>query len=421
MKRFLPLLAVTALAWLLVRTFGIAAVPAAGLAEDPGGTIFGSKPDPQKTRHYYVAAEPETWDYVPAGKDEVCGLPLPAPVAAIRENRKLRYVQYTDATFTSKVASAPSLGILGPVLRGVVGENLAVTFLNRSNQPLSMHPHGVKYDKDSEGSLYQPAPGKGAAVAPGARFTYVWQLDEASGPLPSEPSSKGWLYHSHVTGDGEANLGLVGAIIVTDPKRARPDGTPADVDREFATLFMIFDESGQGITVQDAPAAAAAAPGDVLKNLFLSAAQDVAKGPPPSKITFEKNAELVEQGQRMAINGRVFGNLPGLEMNEGERVRWYLFTLGSEQDFHTPHWHGVRVVEGGARRTDVVELLPGSMKVADLVADDPGSWLFHCHVDEHMAGGMFARFVIYPRDVVGADRSPARAFLGLGASQPKSP
>jgi hypothetical protein len=63
-------------------------------------------------------------------------------------------------------------------------------------------------------------------------------------PLPDEPSSKGWLYHSHVTGESEVNLGLVGAIIVTDPKRARPDGTPADVDREFATLFMIFDESG---------------------------------------------------------------------------------------------------------------------------------------------------------------------------------
>ncbi len=414
MKRLLPLFAVAALAWIALRTLGVAAQPAAVVAEDPGGTFFGRKPEPQKTRRYFVAAEPETWDYVPAGKDEVCGLALPAAVAANRENLKLRYVQYTDATFTTKVAGTPSLGILGPVLRGVVGEFLAVTFLNRTNQPLSMHPHGVKYDKDSEGAFYQPAPGKGAAVAPGARFTYVWQLDENSGPLPGEPSSKGWLYHSHVGSDGEANLGLVGLIIVTDPRRARPDGTPADVDREFATLFMIFDESGQGTTVQDA--AAAASSGDAVNNLLIATAQNVAKDvAPPPKISFEKNAELVEQGQRLAINGRVFGNLSGLEMNEGERVRWYLLALGSEQDFHTPHWHGVRVVENGVRRTDVVELLPASMKVADLVADNPGSWLLHCHVDEHMAGGMFARFVIHSHEVVGVDRSPARAFLGMAA------
>jgi hypothetical protein len=38
----------------------------------------------------------------------------------------------------------------------------------------------------------------------------------------------------------------------------------------------------------------------------------------------------------------VFGNLAGLQMNEGERVRWYLFALGSEQDLHTAHWHGLR-------------------------------------------------------------------------------
>ncbi len=418
MKR--PLLITLALpVWFFAVTSPAWAQPKpVAVTDDPGGTYFGRKPDPQKTRHYYVAAEPVTWDYIPAGKDEVCGLPLPPAVSANRENRKLRYVQYTDGTFTTKVADNPSLGILGPVLRGVVGEYLAVTFLNRSNQPLSMHPHGVKYDKDSEGAFYQPSPGKGAAVVPGARFTYVWQLDENSGPLPNEPSSKAWLYHSHVSNDGETNLGLVGAIIVTDPRRARPDGTPADVDREFATLFMIFDESGQGLTVQDAASASAAIPGDSVGNLLRATAQTMAPpAAPAQKITFEKNAELVEQGQRMAINGRIFGNLPGLEMNEGERVRWYLFALGSEQDFHTPHWHGVRVVEGGIRRTDVVELLPATMKVADLLADNPGSWLLHCHVDEHMTNGMFARFVIYPRDVVGADRSPPRAFLGMAGMQ----
>ncbi len=211
---------------------------------DVGGKLFGKAPDPATTRRYYIAAEPVLWDYAPLGSDPVCGKSLPPPVQNHQPVSKLRYVQYTDATFSAKAFATDRLGILGPVLRGVVGETLAVTFLNRTPQPLSMHPHGVRYDKDNEGAYYQPNPGLGAAVASGARFTYVWQLDEASGPMPSEPSSKGWLYHSHVTGDSEANQGLVGFILVTDPKRARADGTPSDVDREMASLFMIFDESG---------------------------------------------------------------------------------------------------------------------------------------------------------------------------------
>ena len=171
---------------------------------DVGGKFFGQPPDAAKTRRHFIAAEPELWDYAPEGRDVICGKPLPPPVLNARRGGKIRYVEYTDETFSARMMSSARLGILGPVLRGVVGETLAVTFLNRTSRPLSMHPHGVKYDKDSEGAYYQPRPGLGAAVGPGAKFTYVWKLDESSGPLPGEPSSKAWLYHSHVNGDEES-------------------------------------------------------------------------------------------------------------------------------------------------------------------------------------------------------------------------
>ena len=361
---------------------------------DVGGKFFGQTPDSTRTRHYYVAAEPEQWTFAPDISDAICGKPLPPSAAANHQPvSKLRYEQYTDATFTAKVAPTERLGILGPTLRGTVGDYLSITFLNRTAQPLSIHPHGVRYDKDSEGAYYQPNPGLGAAVGSGATFTYVWYLDESSGPLPAEPSSKAWLYHSHVTGDNEVNMGLVGCIIVTDPKRARPDGTPKDVDREMASLYLIFDESGMGADPE--------------------AYEYVSKpGGPPVK-TWAEIMQLTEAGARYAINGYTFGNLPGLEMNEGERVRWYLFALGSEQDFHTAHWHGMRVIEEGRRRTDVVELLPASMKVADMLADNPGTWLLHCHVAEHMREGMFARYTVHPKSGNETSRDPAIAFLGL--------
>lgn len=363
---------------------------------DVGGTFFGRVPDPKHTRHYYIAAEPVLWDFAPEGQDPVCGKAFPPSLLLNRVSWKIKYVQYADPGFTARVLPEPRLGLLGPVLRGTTGEFIEVTFLNRAWLPLSMHPHGVKYDKDSEGSYYKPSPGRGAAIAPGAKFTYVWQLDEASGPRPDEPSSKAWLYHSHVSGDTEANLGAIGFIVVTDPARARPDGTPKDVDREMAALFTIFDESASaGEAVEEPDERPANAPTG------------------PVQRTWAEVQQLKEETQRHTINGLTYGNLPGLEMNEGEHVRWYLFGLGSEEDFHTAHWHGLRVLEEGRRRTDVVELLPGSMKVADMVADNPGQWLFHCHVAEHMERGMFARMIVYPAANPRASRASEAAFFGM--------
>ncbi len=348
---------------------------------DPGGKFFGRVPPPENTRHYFIAAEPGEWRFMPKGSDPVGRARVPERF--LKSNPiKLRYVQYTDQTFSVRANQSEHLGILGPVLRARTGEFIAVTFLNKTDRPLSMHPHGVKYDKDSEGSSYFPERGLGAAIAPGAHFTYVWHADQSAGPKPDEPSSKPWLYHSHVLGHEEINLGLVGFILVTDPKRARPDGTPSDIDRELATAFMVFDESPR----EDEDLSETPLPADpVGRANFIQHRVNEA-------VSELQKAEL---GLRHSVNGRIFGNLDGLEMIEGDRVRWYLFALGSEKDLHTAHWHGTRVNFNG-RTTDVVELLPGSMAVADFTAESPGSWLFHCHVADHMMEGMYAPFVVHP-------------------------
>ncbi|HUC84452.1 MAG TPA: multicopper oxidase domain-containing protein [Candidatus Acidoferrales bacterium] len=404
--------------------------------EDPGGKYFGRAPDPARTHHYYIAAEPVLWDFMPLGSDPICGLTPSPEVIARHQLEKVRYFQYTDATFTERVPETRRLGILGPVLRGVVGDYLEITFWNRAALPLSMHPHGVKYDKDSEGTYYRdnsqsqsfPArdvqraqSGRGAAVGPNARFTYVWYLDEQSGPLPTEPSSKAWLYHSHVGGEGEINLGLEGFIIVTDPKRARPDGTPIDVDREMPALFMIFNEGQSDSEAQERAekSGGSQALESLIKNLPAGNGQKIPATPETAQTkAATETIDSQESAERHTINGYIYGNLRGLDMNEGERVRWYLFGLGSESDLHTPHWHGLRVLEEGVRRTDTVELLPGSMKVADMVADNPGDWLFHCHVADHMANGMFAMVTVYPKAQPLASAAPARAFLGFPPPPP---
>ena len=55
------------------------------------------------------------------------------------------------------------------------------------------------------------------------------------------------------------------------------------------------------------------------------------------------------------MNGFSYGNLTGLTMHVGERVRWYLMAT-TNFEFHAPHWHG-NVVVIHDMRTDVTSLM----------------------------------------------------------------
>lgn len=337
-----------------------------------------------QTRTYYIAAENVIWDYAPAGKDPFTNAPLPDPWGKQTKYNKVRYIEYTDDTFTVKKTQPVWLGILGPVIRGVEGDTIKVDFYNKADKPYSMHPHGVHYDKDNEGAamamnmpgmgmdmgsdVKMPSPtsmplindndleGKGAKVMPGEKYTYTWTVLPDAAPQDGQGGSKVWWYHSHVDPTQDIYDGLLGPIIITSAKYANLDATPNDVDKEFVTMFMIFDESKPGM-----------------------------------------NADQIEASTKHTINGYFFDNLPGLVMNKGDKVRWYVLGMGNEVDLHTPHWHGEVVLDRQTNvYTDVVELLPGSMKTVDMVADNPGTWMYHCHVADHVKGGMMAMYTIKP-------------------------
>lgn len=306
-----------------------------------------------RTRTYYVAAQAEAWNYAPMAHDPVFDQDVPSPWGDLLVYDKLRYIGYASTAFSTPIPQPADRGILGPEIRAVVGDTIKVEFFNQTARPLSMHPHGLTYKPEDEGALYDPPRGGGDAVPPGGKYTYTWIAEEQSGPAPGEPSSRVWLYHSHVMAEEEIYAGLVGTIVVTDPGHARADATPDDVDKEFTTLWMVFNENPE-----DTP------------------------------------DEEQEPHLKHAINGLFFGNLPGFTMNNGQRVRWYLVALGTEVDLHTPHWHGEKILLEGRTYTDVAELLPASMKTGDMIADNPGVWLLHCHVADHMIGGMFSIFTI---------------------------
>ncbi|MFZ0681978.1 MAG: multicopper oxidase domain-containing protein [Candidatus Cybelea sp.] len=363
--------------------------PAAALAD---GTL----------RTYYIAADEITWDYAPTGLNQVSGKPfdeMERPYAVHDADhigsryRKAVYREYTDATFQALKPRLPNdayLGILGPIIHAEVGDVIKVVFKNQASRPYSIHPHGVFYAKSSEGMAYNDGGSAtekmSGAVAPGQTYTYTWRVPQRSGPGPNDPSSVVWLYHSHVDEQKDVDSGLVGAIVVTARGMARPDGTPKDVDREIVTLYRVFNENqswyyNYNVATYD-PA---------LKRSKRTEFIGIDSNGAPTLT----GLGFADGNFKFAINGFIYANGPKIVMKKDERVRWYVIDVGNGFDFHTPHWHGNTVLWNG-QRTDVITLMPAQMTTVDMVPDDPGLWLFHCHVADHMDAGMSAFYQVLP-------------------------
>jgi len=363
----------------------LALTPVGGLAAQTGSV----RPE---TRTYFIAADPMSWDYVPGGRDEITGQPYvdtaffargkPRPVGTVY--KKVLYREYTDSTFRTlkpRPAEWHHLGFLGPLVRAVVGDTIRVVFRNNAQRPYSIHPHGVFYEKSAEGVPYNDGTSGGDkaddGVAPGATFTYVWLVPERAGPGPMDGSSVMWMYHSHVDEVRDINTGLFGPMIITARGKARPDGSPNDVDREIVASFMQVEE--QSSWIENKPFG----PGFTMDSL--GALGPIANPHLPQ--------DIYPWFVKFSINGFVHGSMPlaDLTIKKGQRVRWYLMASTNDFDFHAPHWHGNTVVLNGMR-TDVAQLAMMQMVSADMIPDDVGTWLFHCHVSFHNEEGMAVRY-----------------------------
>jgi len=118
----------------------------------------------------------------------------------------------------------------------------------------------------------------------------------------------------------------------------------------------------------------------------------------------DRSHDLVFEGDMMGsgwtINGHSYDPARALPVRHGEVVRLRFVNLSSM--FHPVHVHGhtfqVRLGDGDAPgpRKDTVIAVPLQTVVADLVADNPGRWLAHCHNLYHSMSGMMALLAYGP-------------------------
>ncbi len=109
----------------------------------------------------------------------------------------------------------------------------------------------------------------------------------------------------------------------------------------------------------------------------------------------EFEVALAPMGKLMAIDGRSFvGNTPVFHAKVGDVVQWDVMAMGS--DFHTFHVHGHRWLTPGKVPRDTQTVGPAESFKIRWTEDAPGTWLYHCHVEDHMMRGMIGIYRVSP-------------------------
>lgn len=235
--------------------------------------------------------------------------------------------------------------IPGPVIEVDAGDRVVITLTNESTEAHSIHTHVVEFADSSDGT----GP---SLVAPGETRTYTWDAVYA-GTYP---------YHDHGDESEGVTLGLFGALVVH-----APDEAPAN---EHVVVLSDFDQT----LYKQLPGVA-----------------DPVTGEFPEEGTYRGGHQYMH-----TINGKGYEDaVPPFTGKVGELSRWRVVSIGDA--FHTWHIHGHRWLDPGTGvLTDNIQLGPGMYSTFEFREDNPGEWLVHCHVPEHMEGGMIGQYVVSP-------------------------
>jgi len=237
----------------------------------------------------------------------------------------------------------------GPEIRVREGDTVRVILRNQLPVGTTIHWHGVVLPPQMDG----PAGLNQAPVEPGEEFIYEFE---------AKPAGTRW-YHSHADPALQVPLGLHGPLII-EPRQPR-----TIYDREYT---MILGEWDMELT-----------PG--------VAAGTEERGPQ------DKTLRGGELGADMFLfNGKMHGFGEPIRIAEGERILVRIINAGHmAHPIHT-HGHSFTVVatdgnlipEAARWLKDTIMVAPGERYDLEILGDNPGVWMVHCHIEHHMENGM---------------------------------
>lgn len=226
----------------------------------------------------------------------------------------------------------------GPTIEAVEGDRVRILVTNRLPEHTTIHWHGVFLPNgmDGVGGLLQPH------IKPGETFAYEFTLRQHGTHM----------YHPHADETVQMAMGTMGFFII-HPKE--PPDPP--IDRDFCIFtHMWFIEPG----------------------------------------TMTPNTAVMLDFNIFTFNSRAFPGTAPLVVRQGDRVRIRLANVSMTD--HPIHFHGHRfwVVEtdgGPIPRSawwpeTTLNIMPGTTRAVEFVADAPGDWPLHCHKNHHAMNAM---------------------------------
>lgn len=244
----------------------------------------------------------------------------------------------------------------GPTLTANVGDVLRVTVHNRHDIVHSFHTHLTPLGIESDGSQLNTITGLGAMamIPPGGSYTYSFTAGVAGV----------FYYHCH-SADGGHSIsqhiaqGLYGAILIKDPQ---------EIPVRDEVVFM----GERGFDTEGAPAYW------IMNGMGMKGGEHA----------------LMELHHEKGMDGvaSVLGTqLPVIAAKVDEPVRLNVINIGDA--VHSFHLHGMTAytVDHDGNQplpAQVLGLVPGEADRILVTPQQPGIWLFHCHVVSHADGGM---------------------------------
>ncbi|KAG7331178.1 hypothetical protein KOW79_005147 [Hemibagrus wyckioides] len=290
-------------------------------------------------RHYYIAAVIINWDYTTNGSQSI------GPIY-----KKTVYREYDPHFKNAK--TTPWSGLLGPTLRGQVGDTIIVTFRNMADHPCSIHAHGIAYGKQSEGSLYfdntSQFEKEDDVIDPGKEHTYYWEVTKEVAPQDADPPCVTYTYFSHNDIVKDYNTGLIGTLLICKTDSLDESGNQVHFHQEFTLLFGVFDESNTWYSTGVAP---------------------------------------LKENVKYTINGFTNGSIPHLNVCAHSKVTWHLVGMSSEPELFSVHFNG-QVLQQNGHKVSSIGIISGTATSAEMVAIYPGRWLLSSHVSKHLEAGM---------------------------------
>uniref|UniRef100_H3B2I7 F5/8 type C domain-containing protein n=1 Tax=Latimeria chalumnae TaxID=7897 RepID=H3B2I7_LATCH len=291
---------------------------------------------------YYIAAKEVEWDYAPKIPDDMdsnyTAMYLEVgPQRIGKRYKKVIYVACTDSTFKKcSDVNGSTTGILGPVLRGEVGDTFKIVFKNLASRPYNIFPYGLAVKLYYENTIIPLGLDlKEVAVQPNQGITYLWTITSQDGPTKTDPHCLTRFYYSSIDPIRDVASGLMGPLVVCSKETIDFRGNLVKTDKDKFLFFSVLDEN---------------------KSWYLT--ENVQKYCKAPSTVNPEDPTFYDSNVMHSINGYAFGNLL-MKFHQDEVAFWHLLSIGSQTDVLPIYFSG-NTYEQNHIYSDAVTLFPFS-------------------------------------------------------------